>query len=127
MPSFLNKDNKKIDRVLDSIVAEALRFLSDLDNRAVGASLPANFKPVNLTDEGMGVETALAIFKERYESWLSGGAGPRYFGFVTGGVTPAALAGDWLTSVYDQNALGSNESIAPQLELETIRDRLRVC
>jgi glutamate/tyrosine decarboxylase-like PLP-dependent enzyme len=51
---------------------------------------------------------------------MANSAGPRYFGFVTGGSTPASVAGDWLVSVYDQVMSGSNDSAAHFIERQTL-------
>ncbi len=42
--------------------------------------------------------------REVAEPGLVATAGPRYFGFVVGGSLPAALASEWLTAAWDQNA-----------------------
>jgi glutamate/tyrosine decarboxylase-like PLP-dependent enzyme len=52
----------------------------------------------------------------------------RFFGFVIGGGLPAALAADWLTATWDQNAglyvLGPSASITEQVTREWIVDLL---
>jgi glutamate/tyrosine decarboxylase-like PLP-dependent enzyme len=55
-------------------------------------------------------------------------AGPRYFGFVTGGALPAALAADWLVSTWDQSnglfAAGPSVTTAEEVAGEWIKEIL---
>ncbi|MGH2549312.1 MAG: pyridoxal phosphate-dependent decarboxylase family protein [Thermomicrobiales bacterium] len=57
-----------------------------------------------LPETGTDPESAIAEWVERAAPGIVGSTGPRFFGWVIGGVTPAALGGDWLASALDQNA-----------------------
>ncbi|MFE7526500.1 pyridoxal phosphate-dependent decarboxylase family protein [Kitasatospora sp. NPDC057542] len=115
----LAADLGRMPELLEETRQRALAFLTGLDERpVVERAEPPTVAP--LTEEGGGVRAALAEFAERWEPRLSASAGPRYFGFVTGGATPAALAGDWLTSAADQNSNSSLDPAGQQLERETV-------
>ncbi|MFF3073684.1 pyridoxal phosphate-dependent decarboxylase family protein [Kitasatospora sp. NPDC057904] len=116
----LAADLDRLPALLEETRQRAVAFLGGLDERPVVTALeePA---PVRLGDGGgIGLRAALAEFGERWEPRLSASAGPRYFGFVTGGATPAALAGDWLTAVADQNSNSSLDPAGQHLERETV-------
>ncbi|BCY13074.1 pyridoxal-dependent decarboxylase [Actinoplanes sp. L3-i22] len=97
----------------------AAGVLDGLDDRPAAVPPPA-FDPVPLPAAGLGAAQALEVFRERWAPGFSGSAGPRYLGFVTGGATPAALLGDWLTGTFDQNASARVGSSAVDLERETV-------
>jgi glutamate/tyrosine decarboxylase-like PLP-dependent enzyme len=75
-----------------------------------------------LPDTGCEPEEAVGEWLRRAAPGIVRSSGPRYFGFVTGGATPAALAGDWLASALDQNAgTWLMSPAAAQTELTVVR------
>jgi len=119
MHPTLADDLVRLPALLQSARDLAARELAGLAERPA-VRLDKAPDPQLVPVEGAGAEAALAHFAERWAPGFSGSAGPRYLGFVTGGATPASVAGDWLTSAYDQNGSGAAGSWASALERETV-------
>jgi glutamate/tyrosine decarboxylase-like PLP-dependent enzyme len=119
MHQLLENDKKQFKAILHDAVKVAEEYLERQNSLPPGRFV----KDIVLEDLPLKGENALKTiqyFKQHYAPYITNSAGPRYFGFVTGGSTPAAVAGDWLVSAFDQNACGSNDTIAPQVERQTI-------
>ncbi len=120
MNDQLYDDKHKQQQILATAVQAANEFLDSLASRKAAVFPNDPPQQTDLPQVGLGAEAALSRFREQYEAGLSGSAGPRYFGFVTGGSTPASLVGDWLASTYDQNPTADEDSNAQQVEQEAI-------
>jgi len=86
--------NKFLEGVADRPVARPIDFDKLL------AEMGGNGLPLN-GDDPMQIVEQLSNLADR---GVVATAGPRYFGFVVGGALPVAVAADWLTAVWDQNA-----------------------
>jgi glutamate/tyrosine decarboxylase-like PLP-dependent enzyme len=115
----LAEDLAELPALLEETRSYAARILAGLDDRPV-VTAAAEYPLTALPEDGDGLRAALKMFASRWEPGFSASAGPRYLGFVTGGATPAALAGDWLTAALDQNAHGAVGSAAAALEREAV-------
>jgi len=86
----------------------AAAYLADVDDRPVAVAIEPDAMRARLggpvPEAGTAPEDVLDWLAAAVDPGLVGSAGPRYFGFVMGGAQPAALAADWLTSTWDQNA-----------------------
>jgi glutamate/tyrosine decarboxylase-like PLP-dependent enzyme len=119
MNAFLENDRENISEILKHTVEVVQLHLDRQSSLPPGRFVP-DLDMIDLPEKGLGATAVLDHFEKNFADKVSNSTGPTYFGFVTGGSTPASIAGDWLVSAYDQNTCGSNDSIAPQLERQTI-------
>jgi len=102
------KQQTDFQRTLKAAHEHALSYLGALDDTSVAAraDLATLRSRLNkpLTDEPISPDQVVDELVRDVDGGVNGSAGGRFFGWVIGGSLPAALAADWLTSTWDQNA-----------------------
>jgi glutamate/tyrosine decarboxylase-like PLP-dependent enzyme len=106
--STMEKLDQTFQKALQAAHKHALAHFETLDQTPVAATADINqlraalSKP--LGQDGLSADQVVAELARDVNGGLLGTAGGRFFGWVIGGVLPAALAADWLTSAWQQNA-----------------------
>jgi glutamate/tyrosine decarboxylase-like PLP-dependent enzyme len=101
-------ERDQLSDVLAQVADAARDYLGRVDQLPAGGSAKrdeaSNHFVGALPEDGDGsLATVTSLLTYGVEA-ATNSAGPRFFHFVTGGSTPAALAADWLTSTLDNNA-----------------------
>jgi glutamate/tyrosine decarboxylase-like PLP-dependent enzyme len=99
-------EREQVMPALRAAAAAAERYLSSIDTDLVrrgGADAAAMSLRATFPENGDGALVAIDELMRASNGALRA-SGPRFFHWVIGGTTPAALAADWLTSTFDQNA-----------------------
>jgi glutamate/tyrosine decarboxylase-like PLP-dependent enzyme len=117
---------------LEIALRSALSHLGGLDHQPAAASATLSqlrarlAKPLN--DSGISPERVITDLVRDVQGGILGSAGGRFFAWAIGGSVPAALAADWLTSAWDQNAAlfacGPSAAIAEEVAGEWLKDLL---
>ena len=93
---------------LDAALRHSLHHLETLDERPVGATRSVESLRQrllkSLSDDGIDAAQVVDELVADVEGGLHGNAGGRFYGWVIGGSLPAAVAADWITTAWDQNA-----------------------
>ncbi|MTV25383.1 aspartate aminotransferase family protein [Nitriliruptoraceae bacterium ZYF776] len=96
------------DAVLDAATAAARRYLATLaDRRVYPDTSPAAIRAVvdaPLPEVGTAADEVVATLARDLDPFVTSHASGRYFGFVIGGLHPAAYGAELLVSTWDQNA-----------------------
>lgn len=121
MNKQLLADLETLEIILEAVKSDSLEYLLNLNEVKTSAHFK-NDSPDYLPEVGHGTIGALEKFNKKYQDIIVSSSGPRFWGYVTGGSTPASIVGDWLSSVYDQNAqsIKGHGDISANIELQTI-------
>src|SRR5438094_5740244 len=107
MPDPLD-DRDSVSALLGQVADAARRYLARVDDLPAGGSAKRDEATRHFVGElpegGNGSLATLTSLLTHGVEASTNSAGPRFFHFVTGGSTPAALAADWLASTLDNNA-----------------------
>jgi glutamate/tyrosine decarboxylase-like PLP-dependent enzyme len=119
---------------LKTAFEQSLSYLEQLENTSVAATanvetLRAQLaKPLNR--DSLPPNQVVEELIRDVNGGLLGSAGGRFFGWVIGGVVPAALAADWMTSAWQQNAAlyacSPAAAVVEEVAGEWLKDLLRL-
>lgn len=118
MNDRIRQDLQETPGLLSAAKDFSEQFLSTIEALPAGRGMQA-FEQLSLPEGAQGAAHAMHQFETLYAPYVNSSAGPRYWGFVTGGTTPAALVGDWLTAVMDLNA-ADRTAVSFHMEGETL-------
>jgi glutamate/tyrosine decarboxylase-like PLP-dependent enzyme len=113
-------ERDQLDAALELAATEARQYLARIRDDYVlrpGTEAAIERWSDPMPEQGAGTLAALAELVARGRETAARSSGPRFFHFVMGGGTPAALGADWLTSAYDQVAYAwASSPFAARLE-----------
>lgn len=115
-----------MDELLRWVTERAIGYQRNLNNRSVAPTPDAirRLKELDtpLQDEPIEPEEVVRLLEEIGSPATTATTGGRYFGFVMGGMLPAAQASSWLVDTWDQSAsLNVMSPIAIALEDVSMR------
>ena len=94
---------------LETAARHALEYIAGLNQRPVAAtaghSLLLERLNQPLADDGVTAGRVIDELVQAVDGGIVGSAGGRFFAGVIGGALPSAVAADWLTAAWDQNAV----------------------
>jgi glutamate/tyrosine decarboxylase-like PLP-dependent enzyme len=99
---------KDFSPALNTALGRALEYLTHLDKKPVGPTASLEQLRSRLckqwNNKGIPAEQVVDELARDIEGGLNNSPNARFYAWVIGGSLPSALAADWLTSTWDQNA-----------------------